>query len=78
MSGPALAEATAPVVPDRATPRRSRARASRRWRRAVSPVVLVLVWEAAAGFGLLAPEKLPAPSAVLAAGWRLARDGTLG
>ncbi|MEU7792177.1 ABC transporter permease [Micromonospora tulbaghiae] len=78
MSGPALAEATAPVVPDRATPRRSRARVSRRWRRAVSPVVLVLGWEVAARTGLLAPEKLPAPSAVLATGWRLASDGTLG
>ncbi|MDW3848465.1 ABC transporter permease [Micromonospora sp. BRA006-A] len=78
MSGPALAEATAPAVPDRVRPRRSRARASRRWRRAASPVVLVLAWEAAARTGLLAAEKLPAPSAVLATGWRLARDGTLG
>ncbi|WP_435817925.1 ABC transporter permease [Micromonospora aurantiaca (nom. illeg.)] len=78
MSGPALAEASPAVVPDRATPRRSRARASRRWRRTVSPVVLVLAWEAAARTGLLAPEKLPAPSAVLATGWRLASDGTLG
>ncbi|MCT2276972.1 ABC transporter permease [Micromonospora chalcea] len=78
MSGPALAEAAAPVVPDRATPRRSRTRTARRWRRAVSPVVLVLAWEAAARTGLLAAEKLPAPSAVLATGWRLASDGTLG
>ncbi|KOX04890.1 ABC transporter permease [Micromonospora sp. NRRL B-16802] len=43
----------------------------------VSPVVLVLGWEAAARVGLLAPEKLPAPSEVLATGWRLTRDGTL-
>ncbi|WP_435123623.1 ABC transporter permease [Micromonospora tulbaghiae] len=78
MSGPALAEAAPAVVPDRATPRRSRVRASRRWRRAVSPLVLVLGWEVAARTGLLAAEKLPAPSAVLATGWRLARDGTLG
>ncbi|MBQ1070520.1 MULTISPECIES: ABC transporter permease [Micromonospora] len=78
MSGPALAEASPAVVPDRATPQRSRARASRRWRRAVSPFVLVLGWEVAARTGLLAAEKLPAPSAVLATGWRLASDGTLG
>lgn len=78
MSSPVLAEASPAVVPDRVTPRRSRARASRRWRRTVSPVVLVLAWEAAARTGLLAPEKLPAPSAVLATGWRLASDGTLG
>ncbi|PGH44474.1 sulfonate transport system permease protein [Micromonospora sediminicola] len=78
MSGPALAEASAPVVPDQVTPRRPRTRAVRRWRRVLSPVVLVVAWEAAARSGLLSPEKLPAPSAVLATGWRLAADGTLG
>ncbi|MET7832212.1 ABC transporter permease [Micromonospora sediminicola] len=78
MSGPALAEASAPVVPDRVTTRRPRTRAVRRWRRVLSPVVLVVAWEAAARSGLLSPEKLPAPSAVLATGWRLAADGTLG
>ncbi|MGC4892447.1 ABC transporter permease [Micromonospora sp. DT31] len=78
MSGPALAEATAPVVPDRATPRPRRARTPRRWLRLISPVVLVLAWETAARVGLLAPEKLPAPSTVLATGARLAGDGTLG
>ncbi|QLQ36264.1 ABC transporter permease [Micromonospora robiginosa] len=77
MSGPALAEAPAPVVP-RPAPRRPRAATAWRWRRVVSPVALVLAWEAAARAGLLSPEKLPAPSTVLATGWRLARDGTLG
>ncbi|MFI7211229.1 ABC transporter permease [Micromonospora maritima] len=78
MSGPALAEASAPVVPARVAPRRSRTRAVRRWRRVLSPVLLVVAWEAAARAGLLSPEKLPAPSAVLSTGWRLAADGTLG
>ncbi|WP_433281187.1 ABC transporter permease [Micromonospora sp. CA-244673] len=77
MTSPALAEAPAPVVPAGPAPRRRRDGAARRWRRLVSPLVLVLGWEAAARAGLLAPEKLPAPSAVLATGWRLARDGTL-
>ncbi|MEU1588156.1 ABC transporter permease subunit [Micromonospora sp. NPDC005710] len=63
--------AAAPVVPRRQRP-------ARRWRRVVSPVVLVLSWELAARTGLLAAEKLPAPSDVLATGWRLSRDGTLG
>ncbi|WP_433308298.1 ABC transporter permease subunit [Micromonospora sp. CA-269861] len=63
--------AAAPVVPRRQRP-------ARRWRRVVSPVVLVLAWELAARTGLLAAEKLPAPSDVLATGWRLSRDGTLG
>ncbi|MFC0032816.1 ABC transporter permease [Micromonospora chaiyaphumensis] len=77
MTSPALAEAPAPVVPVGPAPRRRRDGAARRWRRLVSPVVLVVGWEAAARAGLLSPEKLPAPSAVLATGWRLARDGTL-
>ncbi|MFI5833474.1 ABC transporter permease [Micromonospora sp. NPDC051300] len=77
MSGPALAEAPAPVVP-RPAPRRPRAVTARRWRRLLSPVALVLAWEAAARVGLLPAEKLPAPSTVLATGWRLAADGTLG
>ena len=47
-------------------------------RRAISPIVLVLAWEAISRAGLLAEDKLPAPSTVLATGWRLARDGTLG
>ncbi|MEU1753313.1 ABC transporter permease [Micromonospora matsumotoense] len=55
-----------------------RRRAGRRWRRLVSPVVLVAGWEAAARAGLLPPEKLPAPSQVLTTGVRLAGDGTLG
>ncbi|MDG9676752.1 ABC transporter permease subunit [Micromonospora sp. DH14] len=63
--------AAAPVVPRRQRP-------ARRWRRVVSPAVLVLGWELAARTGLLAAEKLPAPSDVLATGWRLSRDGTLG
>ncbi|MGW4681131.1 ABC transporter permease [Micromonospora taraxaci] len=63
--------AAAPVVPRRQRP-------ARRWWRLASPVVLVLGWELAARTGLLAPEKLPAPSDVLATGWRLSRDGTLG
>ncbi|MEV1072275.1 ABC transporter permease [Micromonospora parva] len=63
--------AAAPVVPRRQRP-------ARRWRRVVSPAVLVLGWELAARTGLLAAEKLPAPSDVLATGVRLSRDGTLG
>ncbi|MBF9130120.1 ABC transporter permease [Plantactinospora sp. S1510] len=62
------------------TPARSRrgAHPGRRWRRALTPVGLLLVWQAAAQTGRLPPEKLSAPSEVARAGWRLARDGTLG
>ncbi|QKW14749.1 ABC transporter permease [Verrucosispora sp. NA02020] len=47
------------------------------WWRLASPVLLVAAWELSARAGWLAPEKLPAPSTVLATGWRLASDGTL-
>lgn len=53
-------------------------RTRRRGLRLVTPVVLLVAWEAAGRAGLLPPEKLPAPSAVLETGWRLSRDGTLG
>jgi sulfonate transport system permease protein len=65
----AAADAVATVTP---------ARRRLRWQRAVSPVVILVLWEAAARGGLLSPEKLPAPSTVLRTGWRLTADGTLG
>ncbi|MBE1489764.1 ABC transporter permease [Plantactinospora soyae] len=64
-------------TPARSDVRRS-VRPGRRWRRALTPVGLLLVWQAAAQTGLLPPEKLSAPSEVARTGWRLARDGTLG
>ncbi len=67
---PVTAPATAPGVPGRS----GRGLA---WRRSTTPLLLVLGWELAARSGLLAAEKLPAPSTVLATGWRLTRDGTL-
>ncbi|MEU8215432.1 ABC transporter permease [Micromonospora taraxaci] len=77
MSRTTLIEAPSETVAvPQVAPRRRRP--ARRWWRLVSPVALVLGWEMAARTGLLAPEKLPAPSDVLATGWRLSRDGTLG
>jgi sulfonate transport system permease protein len=46
--------------------------------RLATPVVLLAAWEGAARAGLLSRDKLSPPSEVLAAGWRLSRDGTLG
>jgi sulfonate transport system permease protein len=65
----------APPAPP--APRR-RVRAARRWRRLVTPVAIVTIWEGASRTGVLPPEKLSAPSEVLRTGWRLASDGTLG
>jgi sulfonate transport system permease protein len=47
-------------------------------RRLITPIVGVAGWEGAARAGLLPHEKLPAPSEVAAAAWRLSLDGTLG
>jgi sulfonate transport system permease protein len=67
------ADATATAPAGRTRPRRRL-----RWQRAVSPIAILVLWEAAARGGLLSPEKLPAPSTVLRTGWRLTADGTLG
>jgi sulfonate transport system permease protein len=48
-----------------------------RWRRAVSPLLILSLWEIGARAGLIPEDKLPAPSVVLRTGWRLAADGTL-
>jgi sulfonate transport system permease protein len=73
LAAPDTVTAKAPAAATRA-----QARPRRRWQRAVSPVAILLLWEAAAHVGLLSPDKLPAPSTVLRTGWRLAADGTLG
>ncbi|MEH1167756.1 ABC transporter permease [Micromonospora sp. CPCC 205539] len=78
MSRTTLVEAPSDVAASAPVTARHTTRPARRWRRLVSPVVLVLGWELASRVGLLSPEKLPAPSDVLATGWRLTRDGTLG
>lgn len=49
----------------------------RRWQRAVSPVAILAIWELLSRFNLINPDKLPAPSTVLATGWELTTDGTL-
>ena len=52
--------------------RRGLGRGSIGW---ILPVLLVIAWEAAARTGLISTSVLPAPSAVLAACWRLLRLG---
>jgi sulfonate transport system permease protein len=70
----ALANPVAVQTPAPAAGRRRQLR----WQRIVSPVAILLLWEALSRAGALSPEKLPAPSTVLQTGWRLAADGTLG
>ena len=61
-----------------AAPAPARPKRRLRWQRAVSPVLILVLWETASRAGLIGEDKLPAPSTVLQTGWRLARDGTLG
>lgn len=42
------------------------------------PVLILAAWQAGSRFGLIAVNVLPAPSDVLAAGWRLIQNGQLG
>ncbi|GGM08295.1 MULTISPECIES: ABC transporter permease [Micromonospora] len=77
MSGTTLARSPLPTPAAVAAPAARPTRSGRRWRRAVSPALLLAGWELAARSGLLPAEKLPAASTVLHTGWRLARDGTL-
>jgi sulfonate transport system permease protein len=58
-------------------PARRRAAGNRRWARLISPIVLLVAWEAGSRTGLLPEEKAPAPSLVARTGWRLAVDGEL-
>lgn len=41
------------------------------------PLLILAIWQAGASAGLISGQVLPAPSAVAAAGWQLARSGEL-
>src|ERR1700743_2136097 len=51
--------------------------AAYRWLSWTIPAIVVLLWEAAARFGLIAPQVLPAPSRVFETAVTLARNGDL-
>ena len=57
---------------------RRRLRVPRGLERLAGVAALFALWELAARVGWLPPDILAGPSAVLTAGWDLARDGTLG
>jgi ABC-type nitrate/sulfonate/bicarbonate transport system permease component len=42
------------------------------------PMLVVALWQGASGFGLISDTLLPAPTSVIAAGWRLTQSGELG
>jgi sulfonate transport system permease protein len=52
-------------------------RSSRGWRRLISPLVLVLLWQVASEIGWLDPRTLAPPSDVFSAGKALLADGEL-
>ncbi|MGW3583577.1 ABC transporter permease [Streptomyces rubiginosohelvolus] len=64
------------VVP--ASVRRSRLRASPRWvRRAVGPLLLLVLWQVFSATGVLDPDVLASPGTIARAGADLMADGTL-
>jgi sulfonate transport system permease protein len=50
------------------------ARGASKW---LVPALIVALWQGASSFGFISDTLLPAPTSVLAAGWRLARSGEL-
>lgn len=72
--------ATSPArAPSRSRPPRQ-AHGRRRYaglRRAVSPLVILALWQAASSSGILSPDTLASPMAVLTSGYHLVLDGTL-
>ncbi|MBG0563872.1 ABC transporter permease [Actinoplanes aureus] len=69
---------TAPAVTTTTpAPAPARVRRPRRWYRLVSPIALVVLWEAGSRTGVLPDDKVPAPSVVVRTGWRLATEGAL-
>jgi sulfonate transport system permease protein len=50
------------------------ARGASKW---LVPALVIALWQSASWFGLISDTLLPAPTSVLAAGWRLARSGEL-
>ncbi|OLF06690.1 ABC transporter permease [Actinophytocola xinjiangensis] len=63
------------VAPAEVRERRARLPDLRRW---ISPVALILLWQAASATGLLTEDKLSSPLTVLRAGVDTARSGELG
>jgi len=68
---PAAAAQAKPVAPAKA----------RRWlpslRRAYTPVLILIIWQALVATGLVSPQTLPAPSAIAISAWQLAVTGQL-
>jgi sulfonate transport system permease protein len=48
-----------------------------KWLSWLVPALVLLLWEAAARVGLIAPQVLPAPSSVVETAWNLAKNGDL-
>ncbi len=69
--------ATAPAVPQPHKPEGAQGRRRARVRRFMSPLALVLLWQAASTAGLLSPRTLAAPSTILLTAWDLLASGQL-
>jgi sulfonate transport system permease protein len=66
-----------PRAREAVAPRRRAAPDLRKLRRFISPLVLVLLWQAASSLGLISPRTLASPATVVMAGWELLLSGEL-
>jgi sulfonate transport system permease protein len=80
MSALASPQLSGPAPPtDAGAPAKRSARSRFVWlRRWVSPVVIVLTWQALSSTGILPEQKIASPAQIAHRAWQLAADGTLG
>jgi sulfonate transport system permease protein len=57
-------------------PKRGRPR-STLWRRAISPIAILGIWQLASSTGAVSPDKFPSPSTIARTGWQLITNGQL-
>ena len=57
--------------------RSSSARAAPGWPRLLSPLLILLAWQAASSLGLVSPQTLASPLQIARTAWSLTMDGTL-
>ncbi|MCW2759988.1 MAG: transporter permease [Marmoricola sp.] len=74
-----IQQLTRPAPPETLEPARKSRRPRLSWlRRWVSPVLIVLAWQALSSTGILPEEKIASPAQIATRAARLAADGTLG
>ena len=64
-------------APGRMAARSGRPRPAAGWRRLISPLLILLAWQAVCALGLVSPQTLASPLRIARTGWSVTLDGTL-